>query len=215
MAILIDGYNFLYATGILGANVGPGTLARARSALIGFLAASLTEAERPSTTVVFDANNSPPGLPREQYQHGIRVLYAVRHRSADDLLKELIRTDSAPRQLVVVSSDHQVQRVATRRRATAVDSDRWYADVWRQRKAREHVESVPPDKPIPQDVDTESAYWVRAFAEPIHSDDSEIASAGPADREARSNSRDSDLNFANPFPPGYAEDLLADEGGDK
>jgi len=137
MAILIDGYNLLHATGILGRNVGPGTLERARHALLRFLAASLADSERADTTVVFDASNSPPGLPHEQYHQGIRVLYAKGYSDADGLMEKLIRADSSPRRLVVVSSDHQVQRAARRRRGTAVDSDRWYADVCRQRRGRD------------------------------------------------------------------------------
>jgi predicted RNA-binding protein with PIN domain len=215
MAILIDGYNLLHATGILGRNIGPGTLERARNALLSFLAASLTDSQRASTTVVFDAKDGPPGLPRELHQHGMRVLYAVRHRDADDLLKELIGADSSPRRLVVVSSDHQVQRVARRRRATPVDSDRWYGDVCRQRKAREQAEPVVGDKPIPHEIVTESADWIRTFSESLDADNAEGASGGSSDRDGLGEPRDRDPGLTNPFPPGYAEDLLADENEDR
>ena len=212
MATLIDGYNLLHATGILGRNIGPGTLERARNALLGFLAASLSESERADTTVVFDAKNGPPGLPRELRHHGIRVLYAVGHEDADDLMEELILTDSSPHRLVVVSGDHQIQRAATRRRATAIDSDRWYVDVCRQRRTRESAEPAADDRPIPHETAIESAYWVQAFSEPAVSDRSESAwsSAGSL-QERDGKPHDSDLDFANPFPPGYADDLLAED----
>ena len=215
MATLIDGYNLLHAAGILGRNVGPGTLERARNALLGFLAASLTESERADTTVVFDAKNGPPNLPRELRHHGIRVLYAVGHTDADDLMEELIRADSSPRRLVVVSSDHQIQRAATRRRATTIDSDRWYADVWCQRRERERAEPVADDRPMPPNTAAESAYWVKTFSELGDADGSEPASAGERSfQEKGRKPDDSDLDFANPFPPGYADDLLAhDEKG--
>jgi predicted RNA-binding protein with PIN domain len=213
MATLIDGYNLLHAAGILGRNVGPGTLERARNALLGFLAASLNESERAGTTVVFDAKNGPPGLPRELRHRGIRVLYAVGHEDADDLMKELIRADSSPRRLVVVSSDHQIQRAATRRRATTINSDRWYAELCRQRRTREPAEPAADDRPVPQDTAIESAYWVRAFSEPAVSDRSESASASAASFQERGGKPDdSDLDFADPFPPGYADDLLAEDG---
>jgi predicted RNA-binding protein with PIN domain len=191
MAILIDGYNLLHEAGILGRHIGPGTLERARIALFNFLAASLTDAERADTVVVFDAPTGLSGLPREQFHHGLQVRYAVGYADADDLLEELIRADSSPRKLVVVSSDHQIQRAARRRRATAVDSEPWYADLCRRRRARDLAEPAPEEKPVPPDVEAEAEYWLKAF--------------GQIDAEAES----TDL-----FPPGYAEDLLADEEED-
>ncbi len=55
MALLIDGYNLLNATGIFG-EAGPGTaLHRTRLAFLNFLAESFTKRERNGTTIVFDA----------------------------------------------------------------------------------------------------------------------------------------------------------------
>ena len=128
MPLLIDGYNLLNATGIVGRG-GPSSLGRSRLALLNFLAASIDPQELPHTTVVFDAHDPPPGLPRV-VQHGpLLVRFAARNQTADQLIEELIRADSAPRRLVVVSSDHEIQRAARRRRATAVGSDLWYADL--------------------------------------------------------------------------------------
>ena len=213
MATLIDGYNFLHATGMLGRNVGPRTLERARNALLGFLAASLPESERADTTVVFDAKNGPPGLPRELNQHGVRVLYAVGYPDADGLMKELIRADSSPRRLVVVSSDHQIQRAAARRRATTIDSDRWYADVCRQRRARELAEPAAEDRPLPTDPEADTDYWVQAFSELGVPDASKPAAENAGSfQEKIGQLDDTDVDLMNPFPPGYADDLLADEG---
>ena len=212
MATLIDGYNLLHATGILGRNVGPRTLERARSALLGFLAASLTESERADTTVVFDAANAPPGLPHEQHHQGIRVLYAVGYPDADGLMEELIHADSSPRRLVVVTSDHQIQRAATRRRATAIDSDRWYTAVCRQRQAREFAEPADDDRLMPPNTEAETAYWVQAFSGRGVSDASEPGTANAGlPQEEGGKPEDTDIDLTNPFPPGYVDDLLADD----
>ena len=69
MPLLIDGYNLLNATGIVGRGAGPPSLGRSRLALLNFLAASIDPRELPHTTVVFDAHDPPPGLPRV-VQHG-------------------------------------------------------------------------------------------------------------------------------------------------
>ena len=93
MSLLIDGYNLLHATGIMGRGMGPGGLERSRLALVNFLAASLEPEELPQTTVVFDAHNAP-GLSEVVEHRGIRVRFASKHASADELIEELIRADS-------------------------------------------------------------------------------------------------------------------------
>ena len=79
-----------------------------------------------TATVVFDARQAPPGLPRELSHRGITVRFAAGYESADELIEQLIQRDSAPRRLVVVSSDHRLHRAARRRKAQAIDSDQWY-----------------------------------------------------------------------------------------
>lgn len=214
MALLIDGYNLLNATGIFATGRGSHTLERSRRALLNFLANHVADDELPHTTVVFDAKDAPPGLPRTLKHHGMTVLYAAHHAEADDLIEELIRADSAPRQLTVVSSDHRLQRATRRRRATAVDSDVWYANLVDQEKnVQQHGESVKPKLPLsPDEVDA----WVEKFADieaelqnPWLPDEAPPATdvpPEPATKEAVTYDA-----LGNPFPPGYAEDLLDEE----
>ena len=163
MSLIVDGYNLLHATGIMGRGVGPGGLERSRLALLNFLAASLEPDDLKHTTVVFDAADAPAGLPRTVKHRGIVVRYASQYDVADTLIEELIRADSAPRRLTVVSSDHRVQRAATRRKATAVDSDRWYADLVRRRREESEKGPSEPGKPQPPFSAAEIDYWVRMF----------------------------------------------------
>jgi predicted RNA-binding protein with PIN domain len=192
MALLIDGYNLLHVTEIFG-RPGAGTeLHRTRIALLDFLAASIDERQRPHTTIVFDAAGAPPGLPRTLTHEGISVHFARRHSDADELIEELVEAHPAPRELLVVSSDHRVQRAARRRGAAFIDSDQWYAEIraaHRQReKGREQDGEIPADKSHADVSREEVAYWVDEFAD-----------APPDDAPA------------NPFPPGYADDVLNDE----
>ncbi|MBX9788324.1 MAG: NYN domain-containing protein [Pirellulales bacterium] len=143
MALLVDGYNLIHAANIVGRGLGPRGLERARQALMDTLAAALPDAERARTTIVFDAAASPPGLPREINYQGMTIRFATGYESADELLEELIGADSAPKRLTVVSSDHRVQRAARKRRATAIDSDVWFAEVQRQRKGKSAGKKAP------------------------------------------------------------------------
>jgi predicted RNA-binding protein with PIN domain len=187
MALLIDGYNLLHATGIFG-EAGPGTdLHRSRLALLKFLAASINERERAETMIVFDAAGAPPGLPPTISFEGMTARFARRHSNADELIEELLEQHPAPRSLVVVSSDHRVQRAARHRGASFVDSREWYSEL-RASQRDAQLAAETPAKPANEVTPEELTYWLGEFAVP------------PAD--------DDDVN---PFPPGYADDLETED----
>ncbi|MEX2173921.1 MAG: NYN domain-containing protein [Pirellulaceae bacterium] len=164
MALLIDGYNLLYASDIFPRADEPATLERSRLALLDFLADVLPPKLAARTIVAFDAIHAPPGLPREHSHRGVGVRFAERGHTADELLEELILAEPDPRHLLVVSSDHRIQRAARQQGANFTDSEPWYAEqlrLWREAldpRATAEEKDVPP--------------------------------------------------MANPFPPGYGEDLL-------
>src|SRR3990172_4944849 len=134
MPLLIDGYNLLHVSGIFGQGSALTELHRSREALLAFLATSIGPAERPHTTIVFDAAGAPPGLPQTLLHDGITVHFARDYADADAMLEDLIAACDTPRSLTVVSSDHRVQRAARRRRAKAVDSERWFAELCAERR---------------------------------------------------------------------------------
>jgi uncharacterized protein len=212
MALLIDGYNLIHAANLVGRGLGPRGLERTRQALLDFLVATLEPDVIARTTVVFDAADAPPGLPRKYDYQGMTIRFASAYDDADALIEELIVADSAPRRLTVVSSDHRLHRAARRRRATPIDSDRWYAQVLRERQARRApARTTPEDEPAkpsgPVSAE-EVAHWVR-----------EMGTEPPAPmerpktkRSKRSRDKPIDDDAYNPFPPGYAEDVEEEEG---
>lgn len=196
MALLIDGYNLLHATDLFGRGRGPGGFERSRMALLNFLAESLDEAQVARTTVVFDAAHAPPGLPRKYVYRDLTVWFASNYDDADALIEELIQADCAPRKLTVVSSDHRLQRAAGRRKATAVDSDRWYAETVSLRKLRGQGKGQPDAdgaKPQPPGTAAEVQRWMREFG---LSEDAAPQELPPAESI---------------FPPGYADDVDDDK----
>ncbi len=233
MAILIDGYNLLHAAGIIPRDVGRGTLQRARQALLNWLVSSLEPHQVRETIVVFDAANPPPGRPRQFEHQGLTVLFSTEHENADAMLEDLIRQSSVPKRLVVVSSDHRVQRAAKRRRAKAIDSDVWYFGL-REQQHVEALQPLPQAKPAAPLSAAEVQHWLDEFSELIDDLEQFDGVAGAPTPEARATRprhpaattepphdelpepmagatpvRDtSDSDLANPFPPGYGEDLL-------
>jgi predicted RNA-binding protein with PIN domain len=209
MALIIDGYNLLNASGVFGRGRGPKALEQSRMALLDFLAEYLDPDELSETRIAFDAKDAPPGLPRESTYRGLTVQYAARHKEADDLIEELIRAESAPRKLTVVSSDHRLQRAARRRKATAIDSDAWIGQVVARRRERERAVAEADVKPKNPQAEHDVTAWLQKFG------DADVCDLD-ARPDAASDMKESDDvdgldELANPFPPGYGEDVLADE----
>jgi uncharacterized protein len=216
MALVIDGYNLLHASGILPRGIGPGTLQRARGALLNFLVESLEPDELAKTVVVFDARAAPVGRPRLVNHRGLQVHFAPNPGDADALIEKLISENHSPRKLLVVSSDHRLQRAAKRRRAQAIDSDRWYGEVIRRRMGRGREAAEEPAKPTGPLSEHEVARWLSQFGmTPADAGGEKSAETGDAADAAKPDvsgekpARGQDLR--NPFPPGYGEDLLEEE----
>ncbi len=167
MPLVIDGYNLLNVAGILARGRGPGSLERARQALLNVLVESLPPEDVPRTTVVFDASNSPWGVAKQLEHRGIKVIFAAKEEDADTVIEDLIAADSAPKRLTVVSSDHRIQRTAKRRRATAIDSDLWFAQLMRDRASRQKSPAADPSVDVPKPsgpfAPGEVEHWLRTF----------------------------------------------------
>ena len=205
--LIIDGYNLVHVTGIVGPESLPGTLERSRNGLLQFLAQAIDEPTRAGTTIVFDAMNAPPGLPRSFVFRDMTILFAPRSEDADTLIENLIQAHHSPRQLTVVSSDHRIQRAARRRRAVPTDSDRWYAAMERQRRtnpASQQVKDVKPRSPLSS---AEVQSWLDEFGV-VDINEEEVKPV--ASEETRNDSDDiprHDTQWEG-FPPGYCDDLL-------
>jgi hypothetical protein len=160
MRYVIDGYNLLYALGLVHAKMGPHGLEKARLALLGRVAGG---ADAAAVTVVFDAGNAPPGAEPEQDHQGVRVLFALK-READDLIEELIGQDSAPRGLTVVSDDRRVRRAARRRHCPVLGCLDFVERLGRPAEPPAAPPDEAPSKPQGVSRD-EVQHWLREFGD--------------------------------------------------
>jgi predicted RNA-binding protein with PIN domain len=200
-SILIDGYNLIFQCGLEGRSRTPVSLQRARRRLIGELKVGLAEPIRHRTAVVFDATRLPLGesLPIRT-DGGVTVIYAIDHEDADTLIEFLIQKNSTPKKLTVVSSDHRLHKAASRRKSTPIDSDEWFDQITGgSHQSAEHepidVEGKPPLDHL-NDVD-----WMAEFGI-----DQQQSLGGIENSDGKAKSEGAP-NY-DPFPPGYADDLL-------
>ena len=113
MPLVIDTYNVLHTVGVL-----PPELAGLDIAGLARLIGESRHRDE-KTTLVCD------GLPvgeKIEIEPPVTVRFAGRGRTADDLIGQIVRASSAPRRLMVVSSDHAVLRTARKRRCKVLTS---------------------------------------------------------------------------------------------
>lgn len=161
--ILIDGYNVLHGLGLLKKDAGPAGLQKARNALLGMLAGALGE-RAGEATVVFDAAGAPPGSADHLEYRGVRARFVQEGRQADDLLEDLIRNYSAPKQLTVVSDDNRLIKAAQQRGCTSMSCDQFQEWIQRQYRGHRRPASEPAEKAqglSPGQTDR----WLREFAD--------------------------------------------------
>lgn len=205
LQIVIDGYNFLKTTGMLDVQVSDSELEKGRRRLIGLLVKAFPNvADRQKLTVVFDSATLLD-LPRELTIQGIEVRFAKGYDSADELIMEIIRSVAVPKRLLVVSSDHEIQVSAQRRRAKFIDSDQWL-DELEQQIARAARASHPGPDEAPDPAPTalgDTEYWKQVFAEVD-------LGTEPGPDATENDAAEDDLleGLDDIFPPGYGEDLL-------
>jgi predicted RNA-binding protein with PIN domain len=168
MRTLIDGYNLMYASGLLGPrHLGPEGFRKARKRFLNDLVAGLDPVEAHQTTVVFDASAAPDHLPSIQSFKGIEVIFAVADEDADARIERLISQHSTPKDLTVVSSDHRVRQAATRRKAKVLTAES-FLDQLDAHKRKRPSASIPKttaeDRAREQGLGPdEAAFWHEEF----------------------------------------------------
>lgn len=117
MPLLLDTFNILHTVGVLPPDLAGIDV----QGLIGLLKISRYRHERITLACDGVPDRSRPQPPAQSDNFIIR--YSGPAKSADDLIAQVIRASSAPRRLIVVSSDHEVLRTARRRRCPTLTSE--------------------------------------------------------------------------------------------
>ena len=92
----------------------------------------------------------------------LEVVFSGSSHEADDVIEELVLENTAPKRLVVVSSDRRIKTAAKKRKAIAADC----VDFWME--VIKTLEKKRKRKPEPQAkftgiTEAETEYWLREF----------------------------------------------------
>ena len=181
--LLIDGYNLLFQTDLVGSNRSAGWIEQARSRLLSHLDQHLESDLAANCLVVFDSTRGT-GIQTDFHTNsGVSVRFSRGYDEADDLLEELITKNAHPKQLWVVSSDHRIQRRARARKAKPQDADLFWeqllsqstrrpdqtgnADRTPSNASRDNARSAKDEPDLPKE---EIDYWMKRFSDPPDTD---------------------------------------------
>ena len=155
MPLVIDGYNLLRWIQRHGEGceaLDEAGLCRALSYYVGQI--------RDRADVYFDGLG-PPDKTALGGLAGVEVYFSGQDWTADDLIEEKIEDSTAPRRLVVVSSDRRLRAAAKRRKARPVPCEAFWTEVQRRLRTR-------PPAPEPREKrggigQIETDQWLDAF----------------------------------------------------
>jgi len=156
MPVVIDGYNLLHAARSVEELCQLG-----RRQLCQMVAAWSQRVGEP-VLLVFDGAEPSDALASQLHAEGIDVLYSGTGRSADEVVGEQVRVSSAPRRLLVVSTDRVIRQAARRRRCRHATSAEFVELMMRVLSQPGRPSSEPIEKrqgTPPDEVDE----WLRRF----------------------------------------------------
>jgi predicted RNA-binding protein with PIN domain len=154
MPILIDGYNLLRA---IQKRESMASLDEA--GLIRILTDYLRRT-RDRGQIIFDGIGPPDKSALGGFRN-IEVFFSGQQTDADAVIEEKIEDNTAPRSLVVVSSDRRLVAAAKRRKALSLGADLFWAAVCKL------MEKEPP-RPEPKEkrhgiTESETNHWMDLF----------------------------------------------------
>jgi len=111
--------------------------------------------------IVFDGTG-PADKSRLDNVSGLEVCFSGLGVEADDVIEDKIRANTAPRGLMVVSSDHRLRNAARARRAVSVKSEVFWGRLQKELSSEQHVCKEPHSKQAGL-TQGETEQWLKFF----------------------------------------------------
>ncbi len=154
MNYIIDGYNLGHKLPAAAAWLKKGETERALPIILNYIRASLPGSGK--IIAVFDGKAGV--FPAVQHPAGIRVKFSRKPQTADDIIREFIRHETAPKSWTVISSDNEIIYTARDMGAHVLSAKQFAVQKKTQKASAENSEKYQP-----QNVDVEA--WLKLFNE--------------------------------------------------
>jgi len=155
MPIIIDGYNLLWAITKPGEESEPIT----DVGLCRILGAYL-KAVKEKGRIVFDGVG-PPDKSGFDNIRNLEVVFTGRATDADTVIEGKIRASTAPKRLMIVSSDQRLRKAGRTRKAVLIKSEMFWAEVLKQLRQKSKTEE-PVEKRMGL-TEGETKQWLDYF----------------------------------------------------
>ncbi len=155
MPFLIDGYNLLWAVHKLADDSESVTDVQMCKILSGYLKQTGESGE-----IVFDGIGPPDKSSFDNIEN-LEVFFTGADVDADSVIENKIRANTAPRRLIVVSSDRRLRSAARMRKAAAVKSGKFWEQVGKQ--LRKKARNIEPQAKQNGLSEGETEQWLKFF----------------------------------------------------
>jgi predicted RNA-binding protein with PIN domain len=157
MRFYIDGYNLMYAVGLIGPK-NQISLARSRERFINWVT-QVHPLPLRDVTIVFDGREVSRS-PLPEPTNGPRIVFS-HDGTADDLIEDVLEREARPDQVALVSNDRRLRQFAARRGCQAWSCDD-YLEWLECPRIPQHLPTEVSEKP--KDL-ADADYWKQHFRE--------------------------------------------------
>ena len=161
MAVIIDGYNFLFADRRDMRQFEAGDLEKMRRDFLGRLA-RLQAIENTAITVVFDGGADCENYVRETTWHGVKAIFSDKNGTADAEILRQLEAGHGARDTLVVSNDNELRRLAKKigARVTSIDEFKRHMKDAFKGQVQAHSEPLEKYEGVPEN---EVEFWMKQF----------------------------------------------------
>jgi len=165
VALVVDGYNVIFAIRREPIRYESGECERLRTELLGRLEHYRTVSDE-EITVVFDGGPGGAHLARLQHHGGLTVIFSDPDSDADAEIKQLVRESSGSRDLTVVTDDRSIATYVRRFKTRVWSTDDLLRRVRRvEERGGSEEEDAEPAYKYSGPPDTDVNAWVDVFGD--------------------------------------------------
>lgn len=154
MPLILDAFNILHVTGVLPPEISGIGLAGLHRLI------RRSRYRRDRAHIICDGRPQTLQTPLDDPLTSLRFSHP---RTADEVIEEMVTASTAPRRLLVVSSDRQVLRAARRRRCHTITSEAFLQQLLRDHQTVQDAGERGPRRPIDPLPRKETRRWLEQF----------------------------------------------------